>query len=910
MDKFKDHIIILFSLVGMLCASLNLTARPDTTIVVPKPTITANNPVCENATLKLETPFQDGVIFHWYDINGEEISVVATATVPDMQLTMAGEYSLIVELDGCFSERATIEIEVTTRPDTPIVSNNGPLCEGETLRLDGPNLPNTSYKWIDPFGTVISNEEDAVITNIPKELAGDYFLEITQFDCASPLGATKVGIIAINEIPELTVNGPACEGDSLYIRGPNVNGANYNWTGPNGFTSTAIDSLSFDAVTTDLAGEFTLFLEASGCESPVGKVEVEVFTKPRAILLGSGDRCEGATRELSLQLSGTAPFEVIYALDGEPQRPVMTSLNDFKIEVKDDEGGTYSLLSMSDKNGCPATLVGTADVSVFAAPQIELIADTLCDDNLENYQVKIKVKGGTRPYSYQGFEGTLVDSVFTSEWIPSGSAYGFQVIDENNCQTVQITGQHNCGCATNAGSVDVTPINICGSEIAEITHLGDEALDGNDRLIFVLHNQPNGLGTVLATSDTPTFAFSAALNFNETYYVSPVAANRKDESIDFEDLCLSVGEGTPVTFSPIPAALTISGTQSICPGAALALAATSLTGADKYIWETPIEIIETPTAQLLIDPVDADYSGDFRVAVVKDGCASLPSEDFSVIVTIPSGQAVAGEDTISCGNPVFQLDATAPEFGFGVWSRTTEGGTFIEEPSNPKTTVSSLQEGQNVFYWELSTDDCPNYEKDSVVILYRPNALAINDVLVLPEDEVILDFNVLENDIIPEEHTIWIEQLNQTHQGTIDQLDEDGNFSYRRLFNGFKGNTVFDYLLCFETPTCPMLCDTGAVSINVLLDPLDPGVYVPDGITPNNDGVNDRLIIEGIENHKENELLIFDRWGNLVFHASPYKNSWDGSYNNAGLPEGAYYYVLKTDVTNKKTLKGRVYIIR
>ena len=70
------------------------------------------------------------------------------------------------------------------------------------------------------------------------------------------------------------------------------------------------------------------------------------------------------------------------------------------------------------------------------------------------------------------------------------------------------------------------------------------------------------------------------------------------------------------------------------------------------------------------------------------------------------------------------------------------------------------------------------------------------------------------------------------------------------------------------------------------------------------------MIIEGIENHEENELLIFDRWGNIVFQASPYKNSWDGNYNNTGLPEGAYYYVLKTDVTNKRTLKGRVYIIR
>ena len=31
-------------------------------------------------------------------------------------------------------------------------------------------------------------------------------------------------------------------------------------------------------------------------------------------------------------------------------------------------------------------------------------------------------------------------------------SFGFQIIDDNNCQTRQITGQHNCGCATSAGT--------------------------------------------------------------------------------------------------------------------------------------------------------------------------------------------------------------------------------------------------------------------------------------------------------------------------------------------------------------------------------------------------------------------------------------------------------------------------
>ena len=44
-------------------------------------------------------------------------------------------------------------------------------------------------------------------------------------------------------------------------------------------------------------------------------------------------------------------------------------------------------------------------------------------------------------------------------------------------------------------------------------------------------------------------------------------------------------------------------------------------------------------------------------------------------------------------------------------------------------------------------------------------------------------------------------------------------------------------------------------------------------------------------------LTIFNRWGNKVFEAAPYTNTWDGTsqFGSAfgeGLPESTYYYVL------------------
>ncbi|MDQ7949393.1 MAG: gliding motility-associated C-terminal domain-containing protein, partial [Pedobacter sp.] len=67
-------------------------------------------------------------------------------------------------------------------------------------------------------------------------------------------------------------------------------------------------------------------------------------------------------------------------------------------------------------------------------------------------------------------------------------------------------------------------------------------------------------------------------------------------------------------------------------------------------------------------------------------------------------------------------------------------------------------------------------------------------------------------------------------------------------------------------------------------------VAIPNVITPNGDGKNDVLVIDGLELHPDHRLFIFNRWGNEVYRSNgPYKNDWNGN----GLNEGTYYYLLK-----------------
>jgi gliding motility-associated-like protein len=96
----------------------------------------------------------------------------------------------------------------------------------------------------------------------------------------------------------------------------------------------------------------------------------------------------------------------------------------------------------------------------------------------------------------------------------------------------------------------------------------------------------------------------------------------------------------------------------------------------------------------------------------------------------------------------------------------------------------------------------------------------------------------------------------------------------------------------------------------------DCEVRVPSGLTPNGQFDN-RLVIRGLENYPDNKIKIFNRYGSLVYEASPYQNDWDGSSNVHGnfteadgkLPDGTYFYYLELG-TSGNVKSGYVYLIK
>jgi gliding motility-associated-like protein len=97
----------------------------------------------------------------------------------------------------------------------------------------------------------------------------------------------------------------------------------------------------------------------------------------------------------------------------------------------------------------------------------------------------------------------------------------------------------------------------------------------------------------------------------------------------------------------------------------------------------------------------------------------------------------------------------------------------------------------------------------------------------------------------------------------------------------------------------------------VFLDVICNDIIIYTGFSPNGDGVNDNFTIEGIEEYPNNNLLIFNRWGNRVLLKSGYLNDWSGTWDgDKMLPDGTYFYILELNDDKGRKFSGYIQIHR
>lgn len=101
-------------------------------------------------------------------------------------------------------------------------------------------------------------------------------------------------------------------------------------------------------------------------------------------------------------------------------------------------------------------------------------------------------------------------------------------------------------------------------------------------------------------------------------------------------------------------------------------------------------------------------------------------------------------------------------------------------------------------------------------------------------------------------------------------------------------------------------CGRDTVSNEVVVY-CDTQLWIPTCFTPNGDGVNDVWKISPTVQVDDLQVIIYDRWGSVVYSENRYSKPWDGTSQNQRVPSGIYTYLVK--VPNKETYRGSLWVL-
>jgi len=129
---------------------------------------------------------------------------------------------------------------------------------------------------------------------------------------------------------------------------------------------------------------------------------------------------------------------------------------------------------------------------------------------------------------------------------------------------------------------------------------------------------------------------------------------------------------------------------------------------------------------------------------------------------------------------------------------------------------------------------------------------------------------------------------------------------FDRKYNGLDS---LKYRLCDADNDC----DEAWVIVTVKHD-ITKDFLIPEGFSPNGDGINDTFYVPDFSTYLGINLTIIDTWGKVAFQTGDYSNDWDGigntgKYNGKLVPAGTYYYIVTIEGLDKK-LTGFVYVAK
>lgn len=162
--------------------------------IPPAPLISSNSPVCSGNEISLNA--QDagaGAEYFWTGPNGFS-SGLQNPLIPSATISNAGEYHLMVRINGCYSAASTLPVVVETSPLAPAVTHaTACLHSSAELKADGPD---GTYAWYSTASGGTSLATGKVFRTPLLDSTRTYFVEVTSgAGCPGPRQAVTATVL-------------------------------------------------------------------------------------------------------------------------------------------------------------------------------------------------------------------------------------------------------------------------------------------------------------------------------------------------------------------------------------------------------------------------------------------------------------------------------------------------------------------------------------------------------------------------------------------------------------------------------------------------------------------------------------------------------------------------------------------
>lgn len=497
--------------------------------------------------------------------------------------------------------------------------------------------------------------------------------------------------------------------------------------------------------------------------------------------------------------------------------------------------GDYELV-VTDANGCINTLQAT-----IVEPDSALMLDySLADHNGSHTScsgaadgaINLATVGGTPGYTYSwsGPDG-FTSTADSVAGLPAGT-YTITATDANGCTAeATIVLEAAPAITINAGAITLP------SGTAISCHGAD---DGN-------------IGTLVSGgTGTLTWQWSGPNGFASTQLdIGPLAPGTyclhvQDGNGCEAQQCVTIAEPAPLTAST-------STTTANCGS-------------------------ETGTVDATITGGTAPYSFQWSNGAQSEDITQLPAGAYQVNITDANG-CTASASAIVAGTP--GVEATA----------------LINAPTCPGSANGgiTLQVGSGTMPFTYAWDDgssapaLPDVPAGSYpVTITDGNGCTWEETITVNEPESIQVDPVLSQYSGGHNISSWGQS-----DGSITLHTSGGTAPYTYGWNDGASSAQRQGLPAGTYIVVVTDANGCTVELTILLTQPDD-LAMPTGFTPNGDGDNDAFVIHGLDAWPNNQLTVFNRWGNVVFDQLNYRNDWRGE-NTQGqaLPNGTYFVILR-----------------